>query len=212
MRIALTGWLLWVTLSCALADPVTIAVTGAGGTPIEDAVVALDPLDALAPPSNTPAVAVVDQIHKTFVPHIAVIRTGTAVSFPNSDRIRHQVYSFSPARSFNLKLYAGAAAPPVVFDHAGLVVLGCNIHDTMAAFVAVVDTPYFGRTDPKGRRRLAIIGSESGIRNSPNPSPPARSRSAPTSARSRSRPNARGTRRPPRPGPTDPCSCVPASP
>ena len=154
MRIALTGWLLWVTLSCALADPVTIAVTGAGGTPIEDAVVVLDPLDALAPPSNTPAVAVVDQIHKTFVPHIAVIRTGTAVSFPNSDRIRHQVYSFSPARTFNLKLYAGAAAPPVVFDHAGLVVLGCNIHDTMAAFVAVVDTPYFGRTDPKGRLRL----------------------------------------------------------
>jgi hypothetical protein len=84
------------------------------------------------------------------IPRVSVLRTGTTVTFPNSDRIRHQVYSFSPAKVFTLKLYAGSPSAPEAFDKPGLVVLGCNIHDRMVAFVGVVDTPYFAKSDASG--------------------------------------------------------------
>ncbi len=86
------------------------------------------------------------------MPRVTVVRTGTAVTFPNSDHIRHQVYSFSHAKIFTLKLYAGSPQHAVVFDQPGLVVLGCNIHDRMVAFVGVVDSPYFAKTDGFGHR------------------------------------------------------------
>jgi len=77
---------------------------------------------------------------------VLAVQTGTAVRFPNSDNVRHQVYSFSSAKRFQLPLYAGSPAAPVVFDKPGVVTLGCNIHDRMSAFVVVVDTPYFVAT------------------------------------------------------------------
>jgi hypothetical protein len=64
--------------------------------------------------------------------------------------VRHHVYSFSPAKTFELKLYTGTAANPVVFDKTGIAILGCNIHDNMTAWVVVVDTPYYGRTAKAG--------------------------------------------------------------
>ena len=108
-------------------------------------------------------------MNKHFVPRVSVVRTGTAITFPNSDHIRHQVYSFSPAKAFTLKLYAGSPKTPVMFDHPGLVVLGCNIHDNMVAFMGVVDSPYFAKTDGLGnchRRAFppAAIACEPGIR------------------------------------------------
>ena len=124
------------------------------GAPVADVVVVLDPLDAPLVTANSHAM--IDQVDRQFAPRISVIRTGTAVDFPNKDQIRHQVYSFSAAKPFTLKLYAGRSAPPVVFDHPGLVVLGCNIHDRMVAFVAVVDTPYFGRTGVDGQLQLNV--------------------------------------------------------
>jgi hypothetical protein len=72
------------------------------------------------------------------------------VHFPNRDTVRHHVYSFSPAKNFELKLYTGTPANPVLFDKPGVVVLGCNIHDNMAAWVLVVETPYFGKTNSAG--------------------------------------------------------------
>jgi len=101
--------------------------------------------------------AVVDQIDKTFVPQIAVVQTGTAVEFPNSDNIRHQVYSFSPAKVFTLKLYSGRPSAPVVFDKPGLVVLGCNIHDNMLGYVLSVDTPWFARSAAPGTAKIADV-------------------------------------------------------
>jgi hypothetical protein len=79
---------------------------------------------------------------------------GTAVSFPNSDNIRHHVYSFSPAKKFELPLYSGVPAEPVIFDKVGFVTLGCNIHDWMIAYVAVLPTPYFQVTRQDGRAVL----------------------------------------------------------
>jgi plastocyanin len=138
----------------ALAGMVTVNVTTRSGATVADAVIVLDALDA-APPTHHDA-AIIDQINKRFVPRVSVVRTGTAITFPNRDRIRHQVYSFSPAKTFSLKLYAGSPNTPVIFDHPGLVVLGCNIHDNMLAFVAVVDSPYFAKTADTGAVSLTL--------------------------------------------------------
>ena len=138
----------------ALAGMVTVNVTTSSGAAAADAVIVLDPLDA-TPPMHRET-AVIDQINKRFAPRVSVVRTGTTITFPNSDRIRHQVYSFSPAKTFSLKLYAGSPNTPVIFDHPGLVVLGCNIHDSMLAFVAVVDSPYFAKTTDAGTVSLSL--------------------------------------------------------
>ena len=81
------------------------------------------------------------QAKRQFSPRVTVVTVGTPVTFPNFDTVRHHVYSFSPVKTFELKLYAGVPNAPVVFDKPGIAVLGCNIHDQMAAWVVVVDTP-----------------------------------------------------------------------
>jgi len=98
--------------------------------------------------------AVIDQREKQFVPYVTAVQVGTAVFFPNSDNIRHHVYSFSPAKKFELPLYSGVPAEPVVFDKVGFVTLGCNIHDWMIAYVAVLPTPHFQVTRQDGRAVL----------------------------------------------------------
>ena len=93
---------------------------------------------------------VIDQRDKQFVPYVTALQVGTPVLFPNSDNIRHHVYSFSSAKKFELPLYSGVPAQPVVFDKVGFVTLGCNIHDWMIAYVAVLPTPYFQVTGNDG--------------------------------------------------------------
>ena len=135
-------------ISRALAADITVKVSDAAGHPLPEAVVYLRGAGVAA--VGAPAQVTIDQKNKQFAPQISVVSVGTAVAFPNSDQIRHSVYSFSPAKPFTIKLYAGKPPAPVVFDHEGIVVLGCNIHDAMAAWVAVVDTPLFGKTDSSG--------------------------------------------------------------
>jgi plastocyanin len=91
-----------------------------------------------------------DQRDQRFAPHVLAVRTGTQIRFPNSDDIRHQVYSFSPAKRFELRLYGGTPSDPVLFDKPGVVVLGCNIHDWMLGYVYVTDDPWFGVSNDKG--------------------------------------------------------------
>lgn len=138
----------------AAAGTLTVDVRNPQGAAVSDAVVFLEPERAVAAP--VPARATIDQRARQFVPRVSVLQRGTVVLFPNSDNVRHHVYSFSPAKTFDLRLYAGTTAEPVTFDQAGLVVLGCNIHDSMIAYVAVVDTPYFGRTDAGGSLLLTL--------------------------------------------------------
>jgi hypothetical protein len=126
----------------------------ASGAPLADAVVSLRPADGSAPPPKPPAAASMDQRDRQFAPHVLVVQRDSAVDFPNSDQIRHHVYSFSEAKRFELRLYSGVPAEPVVFDHTGTVVLGCNIHDDMVGFVRVVDTPWFAKSDEGGVARI----------------------------------------------------------
>lgn len=135
------------------AGSVQLTVTDPAGKPIPDAVVFLD--SAQARTAVKPQAGVeVEQVSKQFAPRVTVLPVGSSLAFPNRDTVRHHVYSFSPAKTFDLKLYAGTPANPVLFDKTGIVVLGCNIHDQMLAWVVVVDTPYFGKTNAAGQISL----------------------------------------------------------
>jgi plastocyanin len=141
-----------VTLaSNLLAGSLEISVRDDKGVPVSDAVVYATSGAHVAPVKKQ---AVIDQRDKEFVPYVTALQVGTAVMFPNSDNIRHHVYSFSPAKRFELPLYSGVPAEPVLFDTVGFVTLGCNIHDWMIAYVAVLPTPYFQITGLDGRAVL----------------------------------------------------------
>lgn len=142
-------------LFCALASraaTLTVDIRDGRGAPIADAVLYAVPKGREVPPARK--TAVMDQKNRMFIPHVLAIQTGTAVAFPNSDDIRHQVYSFSSAKTFQLPLYAGTPANPVVFDTAGVVTLGCNIHDRMSAYIVIVDTPHFATAGANGSVEL----------------------------------------------------------
>jgi len=150
----LVATLAWPLL--ASASSVTVQVVSANDKPLADAVVYLDSAEARASVQPLKHAEIVQQ-QRRFVPKVSVIPLGSGVYFPNRDNVRHHVYSFSPAKVFELKLYAGTPAEPVVFDKPGIAALGCNIHDAMVAWVVVVETPYYGRTDAEGRITLAQV-------------------------------------------------------
>ncbi len=140
---------------CLLALPLragtlVVDVLQGTGRPLADAVVFLESPQArrqVRPLTK----AEMGQAGKQFVPQVLVVTTGTEVDFPNRDTVRHHVYSFSPVKKFELKLYIGTPTQPVLFDQPGIAVLGCNIHDQMVGWIVIVDTPYFGRTAERGQ-------------------------------------------------------------
>jgi plastocyanin len=139
------------TLGATLAEAATLSgrVTTPDGKPITDAVVFVQ--DSGSPDAATAArSATLDQVDKTFVPGLLPIVVGTKVRFPNHDQIQHHVYSFSRTKTFELPLYKGEDAAPVLFDKVGVVKVGCNIHDWMSAIILVLPTPWFARTGADG--------------------------------------------------------------
>lgn len=137
----------------AAAATLQVEVHGNDGKPLADAVAYLESREArsAAKPAQGAEIA---QAAKKFQPGVSVVPVGTSVSFPNRDTVRHHVYSFSLVKTFELKLYTGTEAKPIVFDKAGIAVLGCNIHDNMAAWVVVVETPYYGTSTASGKIAL----------------------------------------------------------
>ena len=96
----------------------------------------------------------IEQKNKAFHPFVTIMPTGSRASFPNRDGIGHHVYSFSPAKNFQLPLSEHVSTESITFDKPGLVTVGCNIHDWMVAYIYVVDSNYYTKTDNKG---LAVI-------------------------------------------------------
>lgn len=148
---------LLIASSCAggpaLAADITASVKSSDGLAVEDAVVVAVPV--IPPHLPSPSIETVEQLDYEFVPKVKPVLIGTSVRFPNKDKGRHHVYSFSPARRFELPLYSGTAAiPAVVFDKAGVVTVGCNIHDWMVAYIYVSESPYFAKTGADGLARL----------------------------------------------------------
>jgi plastocyanin len=140
----------------AWAATVSVVVTDRAGKPLADAVVMLAPVSGHLPVRPMSGVEIA-QTHRQFNPQVTVVTVGTSIAFPNLDTVRHHVYSFSPVKTFELKLYAGVPAAPILFDKPGIATLGCNIHDAMVAWVVVVDTPLFARSSSSGKAQIDAV-------------------------------------------------------
>jgi plastocyanin len=146
---ALIGSLMFLSAFQATSAPLTVRVMDGKGRPVRDAVVTLHPNGSAARPSAAGRFSV-SQKDMQFHPFVSVVPVGAKVSFPNLDSSRHHVYSFSPAKRFELKLFARDQSRSVVFDKPGVVALGCNIHDGMTAFIMVTDSRWTAKTGANG--------------------------------------------------------------
>src|SRR5438034_7286053 len=148
---------LFAAQAAAQTSEIAASVNDDKGKPVADAIVVAVPADGVIRPPARAREAIVDQINREFEPKVTAVLAGTAVIFPNHDDVRHQVYSFSPAKRFELPLYAGVPSGPVVFDKPGVVVLGCNIHDWMVGYIYVSESPYFAKTGKDGKAMLTEL-------------------------------------------------------
>lgn len=149
-RIALFWFAFGLAGSAQAAD---LNVTLASGTnrPVEDAVIMVRS-DAGA--RGAPRIAGpfrMAQKDTRFQPTVMIVPVGAEMSFPNLDPFHHHVYSFSKAKTFELKLYSRDETRRMIFEKAGVVALGCNIHDAMTAYIRVVDTPFAVKSGADGR-------------------------------------------------------------
>ena len=125
----------------------------AGRGNVRGAVIYLEGGAHAAPLAN----AVVDQRDKMFMPHVSVVTRGTTVRFPNDDTLFHNVFAYFQAKKFDLGMYPRGASKQVTFDKTGLVIVLCNVHSDMSAYIMVVDTPYYAVSDSQGRFRLPDV-------------------------------------------------------
>lgn len=150
---------------CWIASPalaVEVRVVDRDGNPVPNVAVYVESRSGPVQP-ETSAAAVMDQFDFRFVPHILIVERGAAVEFPNSDDVAHHVYSFSRPNQFQLPLYKGDPHEPVRFEHEGVVVLGCNIHDGMLGYILVVDSKVFGKTGTDGSVHLDVSDASGAI-------------------------------------------------
>lgn len=154
MRVDWPAIAAWVFVStAAAAGELEVSVVDFHGAPAEDAVVSVN--GSGAPPAREPVTREIDQHDETFIPYVEVFRPGDRVVFRNSDRTRHHVYSFAPAKSFEFVIAPGGDTPAVVLDRVGEIAVGCNIHDRMITHMYVSDAPWVAKADAQGR---AVFG------------------------------------------------------
>ena len=136
------------------AEDVMVSVADDAGAPIQNAIVSLTSPDPALNRGSQHEAAVMTQQNKQFTPHVLPVRQGATVRFPNKDDFRHQVYSFSKAKTFEISLYSGDEDKRETFDKTGVVALGCNIHDGMLGYVYVVATDHYAVTGADGIARM----------------------------------------------------------
>ncbi len=149
---------LWLTISCVamVAGAITSVLAAApidvpgrvlvGAKPTANVVVWLEAPHA----HRAPRTVVLDQRNLAFDPGVVVASVGSTVEFPNSDRVLHNVFSFRDGKQFDLGLYPVGKSRRIVFDKPGVSRLFCNIHPKMAAYIVVVDSPFYALTDREG--------------------------------------------------------------
>jgi plastocyanin len=139
----------------AAAGDLTVTVRGDDGAPLADAVVMVHAAGAgSAGPIHYSWPTTMTQQNIAFNPYVLIVPVGSTVGFPNKDKVRHHVYSFSAAKKFELKLYGQQEERTVTFDKPGVVALGCNIHDSMIGYIYVADTPFAAKTNAAGEAVL----------------------------------------------------------
>ncbi len=140
----------------AMAGTLDLRIVDGGGKPVADAVVTVKPASGVGRgPIRFPWGTTMTQQNIAFNPHVLIVPVGATVSFPNKDKVRHHVYSFSKSARFELKLFSRDETRSYTFTSPGAVALGCNIHDTMSGFIKVVDTPFAARSNGAGQVQIA---------------------------------------------------------
>lgn len=137
-----------IHIGLANSETVKVRLVDSQKQPVSNAVVTINKHNTAE--SRDLAEAIMDQIDFAFDPEVLVIAKSQWVKFPNGDNVRHHVYSFSAANPFELKLFFGEDAPPVQFNQAGVVVLGCNIHDSMVGYIYVTDNEHHSVSNSEG--------------------------------------------------------------
>jgi plastocyanin len=148
-RLLLLGFVCAMTLGMGPTTADVSGVTTAGEKLVSNAVVWLDAPSA--PRRAGKSEIVLDQRNLNFLPHVLVVQVGTVVKFPNNDRVFHNAFSFHDGKKFDLGLYPVGTVRDVPFDREGLSRVFCNIHPQMAAYVMVVNTPYYAVSDRTGQ-------------------------------------------------------------
>ena len=146
----------------AFALEINVKVIDAAGAPVVNAVVLVPASPGENPPSSFAWPSMMEQKDIAFSPYILVVPVGSEVQFPNRDRVRHHVYSFSKGNRFELKLYGQDETRHLAFKTPGIVAVGCNIHDEMIGYIRVVDTPNVAITDAEGVARLTGLKAAKG--------------------------------------------------
>ena len=147
MRQRVAACLLLFCASPGLAGTLVVRVVDPAGRPVNDAVVTIDPVGRAAKPARLAGPYRIEQRDMMFHPFVSVVPVDATVFFPNFDATRHHVYSFSPAKRFELKLFARDQSRRMRFNKAGIIAIGCNIHDQMSAFLFVTANGWAQRTE-----------------------------------------------------------------
>lgn len=163
MRRWIWAIVLGLSPSAAVAGDLTVALRSPSGSPVSNAVVSFKPSSGGSAPLRIDGPYRMRQVDIQFDPFILIVPVGAKVAFPNEDRVRHHVYSFSIAKRFEIRLYGRDETRSIVFDHPGVVALGCNIHDRMMGFIAVVDTPYVAKVGKSGEVLLSNLPPGGGV-------------------------------------------------
>lgn len=148
-----------ILLSCiaspVLAGDLNLKLVDAAGRPVSDAVVSVRPAGGIpSDPIRFPWPTTMVQQNVAFVPHVLIVPVGATVRFPNKDKVRHHVYSFSRPAKFEIKLFGQDETRSYTFKAPGAVAVGCNIHDQMTGFIKVVETPFAAKSDAAGTARI----------------------------------------------------------
>ena len=146
----------------AHAATADVTVRGADGRPLADAVVMIESAIKPAGPIHFPWPMVMAQQNIAFVPHILIVPVGATVAFPNKDRVRHHIYSFSKAKKFDIKLYGQDETRSETFDQPGVVAAAHNstLHPNDASCACARSAPPDVHTRPMANHRAAIRCSE----------------------------------------------------
>lgn len=156
---ALAAALLVIPASQA-AGPATLAITvkQANGMPVRDAVVMVYPKAGGATgPIRFGWKSEMAQSNIAFSPGTLIVPAGATVRFPNLDKVRHSIYSFSKSAKIDIQLYGRDETRTHTFAVPGSVALGCKIHDQMRGYIKVVDTPFAAKTDHNGQVKIGQL-------------------------------------------------------
>lgn len=123
---------------------------------IRNVIVALADLPAEKIPPRRSRRFTLDNRDCRFVPHADVLTVGDTIEATNSDPILHNTHLYG-AMSANIALPVKGMTVRRIAARAGMVIVKCDVHGWMQAFVRVDDHPFHAVTDAEGSFRIPDV-------------------------------------------------------